>query len=101
MFHMSVEHRFVGYSLQIETKMEAFPGSPVVMNPPANAGDMGSIPGPGRFHMLQGNKAPVPQLLSPRSRACKLQLLKLARREPVLRNTRSHFNNKPALQSEE
>ena len=54
---MSVEHRFVGYSLQIETKMEAFPGSPVVMNPPANAGDMGSIPGPGRFHMLQGNEA--------------------------------------------
>ena len=23
---------------------------------PASAGDMGSIPGPGRFHMLQGNK---------------------------------------------
>ena len=24
-------------------------------NPPANAGDMGSISGPGRFHMLWGN----------------------------------------------
>ena len=23
-----------------------------IKNPPANAGDMGSIPGPGRFHML-------------------------------------------------
>ena len=32
-------------------------------NPPANAGDTGSIPGLGRFHMLQSNKACVPQLL--------------------------------------
>ena len=32
-----------------------FPGGPVVKNLPASAGDMGSIPGPGRFHMLQGN----------------------------------------------
>ena len=30
-----------------------FPGGPV--NPPANAGDMGSIPGLGRSHMLQRN----------------------------------------------
>ena len=30
-----------------------FPGGPVVKN--ANTGDTGSIPGPGRFHMLQGN----------------------------------------------
>ena len=26
---------------------------PVVKNPPASAGGMGSIPGPGRSHMLQ------------------------------------------------
>ena len=32
-----------------------FPGSPVVKNLPANAGDMGLIPGLGRFHMLRGN----------------------------------------------
>ena len=32
-----------------------FPGGAVVKNPPANAGDMGSIPGPGRSHMLQSN----------------------------------------------
>ena len=31
-----------------------FPGSPVVRNPPVNAGDMYSIPDPGRFHMLWG-----------------------------------------------
>ena len=32
-----------------------FPGNPVVKNPPANAGDTGSIPGPRRFHMPRGN----------------------------------------------
>ena len=32
-----------------------FPGGPVVKNPPVNVGDTGSIPGPGRFHMPQGN----------------------------------------------
>ena len=31
------------------------PGSPVIKNAPANAGDTGSIPGQGRFHMLQSN----------------------------------------------
>ena len=30
-----------------------FPGGAVVKNPPASAGDTGSIPGPGRSHMLQ------------------------------------------------
>ena len=32
-----------------------FPGGAVVKNPPANEGDMGSILGPGRSHMLRGN----------------------------------------------
>ena len=32
-----------------------FPGSPVVKNPPANAGDMGSLSGPGRPHVPRGN----------------------------------------------
>ena len=32
-----------------------FPGGAVVKNPPANAGDVGSSPGPGRSHMLQNN----------------------------------------------
>ena len=30
-----------------------FPGGPVVKNPPANAGDTGSIPDLGRSHVLQ------------------------------------------------
>ena len=32
-----------------------FPGAAVVENPPANAGDMGSSPGPGRSHTPQSN----------------------------------------------
>ena len=32
-----------------------FPGGAVVKNPPANAGDMGSSPGPGRSHMPRSN----------------------------------------------
>ena len=58
------------------------PGGPVVKNPPANAGDMGSIPGSGRFHMPQSNQAHV------------LQLLKL-----MLCHTESHHNEKPEHQN--
>ena len=36
-----------------------------------------------------------PQLLSPSSRACKLQLLKPECLEPVFHNNRSHRNEKP------
>ena len=32
-----------------------FPGGAVIKNLPANAGDMGSSPGPGRSHMLRSN----------------------------------------------
>ena len=32
-----------------------FPGGAVVKNPPANAGDTGSNPGPGRSHMLRSS----------------------------------------------
>ena len=43
-----------------------FPGGTVDKNPPANAGDTGSIPGRERFHMLQRiQPSPsVPQRLS-------------------------------------
>ena len=36
-------------------RIQDFLGGPVVKKPPANAGDMSSIPGLGRFHMTQGN----------------------------------------------
>ena len=35
-----------------------FPGGSVLKNPPANTGDMGSIPGSGRFHG-EGNGIPL------------------------------------------
>ena len=56
-----------------------FPGGSVVKTLPANAGDTGSIPGPGRSH--------VPQLFSPCSRTW-------------ARNKRSQCGKKPALQLE-
>ena len=40
-----------GYKKQVE----GFPGGAVVKNPPANAGDTGSIPSPGRSHMPWSN----------------------------------------------
>ena len=64
-------------------------------SPPANAEDTGSIPGPGRFHILQSIRAPAPQLLSFHSRAHELQLLKPVYLEPML------CNEKPAHRIEE
>ena len=55
------------------------PGGTVDKNPPANAGDMGLIPGLGSFHMPQGNEGCVPPLL-----------------KLVLCNKRIHHNEKPA-----
>ena len=43
--------------LKIQFKGEKkgdFPGDLVIENLPANAGDMGSLSGPGRLHMLRG-----------------------------------------------
>ena len=56
--------------------MRGFPGGSVVMNPPANAGDMGSIPGPRRSHKPQSTQASAPQQLSLCSRVRELPLLK-------------------------
>ena len=42
-------------TLGIKKGFWGFPGGAVVKNLPANAGDTGSIPGPGRSHMPQSN----------------------------------------------
>ena len=39
----------------IEVDLLACPGGPVVKDPPANVGDMGSVPALGRSHMQWGN----------------------------------------------
>ena len=74
---------------------QGFPGDPVVKNPPCNARDPGSTPGPRRFHMLWSSWACGPQLQSPCSGAHELQLLKSTRLEPVLHNKRSHRSERP------
>ena len=38
-----------------KTPVQGFPGGSVIKNPPANAGDLGLIPGPRRSHMLRSN----------------------------------------------
>ena len=67
----------------------------MVKNPPANAGDTGSSPGPGRSYMLRSNQAHAPQLLSLCSRACEPQLL-----SPCAKTTEAHAPRAHALQQE-
>ena len=61
-----------------------FLGGTVGKNLPANAGDRGSIPDPGRFHMPQGNSAHA---------SCNYWSLRTL--EPMLHNKRTHHNEKP------
>ena len=49
--------------LKAEAKMD-FPGAPVVRNPPTNSGDLGSIPGLERSHMLQLLEPTYPRALT-------------------------------------
>ena len=48
-------------------KTRDFSGGPVVNSLSVNAGDMGSIPDPGRFHLPPGNQAHKLQLLQGRA----------------------------------
>ena len=48
-------HASIIYSNQDMAISWGFPGGAVVENPPANAGDTGLSPGPGRSHMPQSN----------------------------------------------
>ena len=52
-----------------------FPGHPEAKSPPANAGDMGSIPGLERSLMPQSSRAHVPQLVRPRATTAEAQVL--------------------------
>ena len=49
----------------INEELMGFPGGPVVKNPPANAGDTGSIPAPGSCHV-----GPCATTTEPAHRAC-------------------------------
>ena len=62
-FYTSYELRMIFTFLRVVKKKKTiknipqrdFPGGTMVKNLPANAGDTGSSPGPGRSHMLQSN----------------------------------------------
>ena len=45
----------ISFGVPLRLPSWGFPGGAVVKNPPANAEDMGSIPGPKRVHMPQSN----------------------------------------------
>lgn len=52
-------------NLDLKNEMAGdFPGGSVGQNLAASAGDTGSVPGSGRFHVPHSNKAHEPQLLS-------------------------------------
>ena len=76
MYHLSI-YKTESLFCMLKPNPMGFPGGAVVRSPPANAGDTGSSPGPGRSHMLRSNWACVAQLLSLRSRAREPQLLSL------------------------
>ena len=65
-------------------------------NPPASAGDMGSISGPGRSHMPWATRAHEPQLLSQHTATAPTEDKRL---EPMFRSKRSHHNKKPKQQN--
>ena len=65
----------------------------MVGSPPANAGDMGSSPGPGRSHMPWSNWAREPQLLSLRV----WSLCPATREAAIVRGPRTVMKSGPRL----
>ena len=54
--HFIIKLKKLGESKEMLLKMIMdFPGGSVVNNPPASAGDKGSVPGPRRSHMPRNN----------------------------------------------
>ena len=54
--HVGVERKAEVISQKLNQKfVQDFPGGLLVKNPPASAGDIGSISDPGRSHMPRSN----------------------------------------------
>ena len=51
----SPSYNVIRHKEHTNKQLRDFPGGAVVKNPSANAGDMGSMPGPGRSHMPWSN----------------------------------------------
>ena len=54
-FYVFFENHLIVHLQWVSIMVWDFPGGTVDKNPPANAGDTGSIPGLGRFHMVWSN----------------------------------------------
>ena len=71
-----------------------FSGGIVDKNPPANAGDMGSIPGPRRFHRPWSNQSPC----ATTTEACVPSTYAPQQEKPLKRKTHAlHLENSPCL----
>lgn len=68
---------------------------------PADAGDTGPTPGPGRFHVQGSNQAQAPQLLSLCFGIREPQLLQPLHLEPTLCSKKSHHKEKAVHHNEE
>ena len=79
--------------LPLKLLLSGFPGGAVVESLPANAGDMGSIPGLGRSHMLRSNRVCEPQLLSLRV----WSLCSATREAAIVRGPRTAMKSGPRL----
>ena len=74
----------IGLNLELERAEQDFPGGTVSKNLPVNAGDTGSIPGPGKMPHAAGQLRPSASTT-----------------EPMLCNKRSHRSEKPMHHSEQ
>ena len=81
------------YLKDLQKEIEGFPSGAVVKNPPANAGDTGSSPGPGRSHMPRSSWAREPQLLSLRV----WSLCSATREAAIVRGPRTAMKSGPHL----
>ena len=79
--------------INIKIVVRGFPGSAVVENLPANAGDMGSSPGLGGSHMPRSDWAREPQLLSLRV----WSLCSTTREAAIVRGPRTAMKSGPHL----
>ena len=50
----TVKYKSNNVCYPVKDAVKDFSGGSVVKDPPFSAGDMGSIPGPGKSHILQG-----------------------------------------------
>ena len=50
-----IQRKILIQNAEVKKPWQGFCGGAVVKNPPANAGDTGSSPGPGRSHMPRSN----------------------------------------------